>query len=329
MMTSIGDLGMALLLRRNSVRIETDLMRLTEEMATGRVADVTRHLNGNLSALAAIDASRARLAAFAGPVAQATLFTRIQQESLGLIDQTATDLSSGLILATDTGDPTQIQGLATDAAQDFAAALGALNARAGETVVFSGTAAGTAAVLPADQILAALDAVVAGATTGAEVMARVTDWFADPANWYAGGDPRGPMDVGPQAEVTLDVTAADPALRDTLAAMAAVAMIDRGALAGDPQAQSELARAAGETLLAGQSARVDLAARLGTVEARIAEAGTRNEAEIAALDMARNNLVLADPYETAVALEEAQLRLETLYALTARLSGLSLAEYLR
>ena len=99
MMTSIGDLGMALLLRRNAVRIETDLTRLTEEMATGRVADVTRHLNGNLSALAAIDASRARLAAFAGPVAQATLVARIQQESLGLIDQVATDLSSGLILS--------------------------------------------------------------------------------------------------------------------------------------------------------------------------------------------------------------------------------------
>jgi len=39
--------------------------------------------------------------------------------------------------------------------------------------------------------------------------------------------------------------------------------------------------------------------------------------------------VNADPFETASTLQAVQLQLETHYAMTARLSRLSLAEYLR
>ena len=56
---------------------------------------------------------------------------------------------------------------------------------------------------------------------------------------------------------------------------------------------------------------------------------TRQANERNALMLQRSELIGADPYETAAALTERQTQLETLYALTARVSRLSLAAYLR
>ena len=60
----------------------------------------------------------------------------------------------------------------------------------------------------------------------------------------------------------------------------------------------------------------------------VEQADTRNGAQQTALSLARSNLVAADPYETASALTQTEGNLQTLYALTARLSRLSLTDYL-
>mgnify|MGYP006193710875 CR=1 FL=1 len=55
----------------------------------------------------------------------------------------------------------------------------------------------------------------------------------------------------------------------------------------------------------------------------------RNSAEITALELARAKIVSVDPFEAATKVKEAQTQLEMIYAVTARLSSLSLMEYLR
>ena len=64
-------------------------------------------------------------------------------------------------------------------------------------------------------------------------------------------------------------------------------------------------------------------------EARVEDAAARLSARGTALEIARNDMSAADPYETATKLQNVQLQLETHYTLTARLSRLSLTEYLR
>ena len=58
-------------------------------------------------------------------------------------------------------------------------------------------------------------------------------------------------------------------------------------------------------------------------------ASARNGAETSALEIARTDILAIDPYRTATELQSTETRLETLYTLTARLSRLSLSEYLR
>ena len=72
-----------------------------------------------------------------------------------------------------------------------------------------------------------------------------------------------------------------------------------------------------------------LARRIGTVEAQIEVARSRNSAEETSLDILRSEIGSVDPYEAGTRLETIRSQLESLYLVTARVARLSLAEYLR
>jgi flagellar hook-associated protein 3 FlgL len=126
----------------------------------------------------------------------------------------------------------------------------------------------------------------------------------------------------------MQLTAADPAIRDLLEGLALAALVAEGILAGDQVSRAALLKTSGEALLASGNDLATLRAEVGTAEAHIAGTAARNSAEASALEIARGGLIAADPYDTASALEAVQTQIETLYTLTARLSRLSLTDYL-
>jgi flagellar hook-associated protein 3 FlgL len=69
--------------------------------------------------------------------------------------------------------------------------------------------------------------------------------------------------------------------------------------------------------------------RIGLHQQTVERAATANSSALATLELSRNDIRRADPYETAAALTEVQSQLESLYAVTARLSNLNLVDYLR
>ncbi len=107
------------------------------------------------------------------------------------------------------------------------------------------------------------------------------------------------------------------------------ALLNRGILAGQSAGRQDLARRAGLNLLENKTDLTNVAARLGVLEAQIDTAATRNSNEASALQIARSGITEADPYETATRLDETEAQLERIYALTARLSRLSLLDYLK
>ena len=182
------------------------------------------------------------------------------------------------------------------------------------------------AILQVNDFLASVRAALGPVTDAAGVMQRVLDWFAAPDGFsaaYLGTDPAPALPIAEGQRVALDVTAADPALRDTLKALTLGALLSDPAF-GTADSRAMLAQKSGEALAGLATDRAALAGHLGTVQDRLEQAATRNRAEEAALSVARNDLLSVDPYDTATRLREAETRLETLYALTARLSRLSL-----
>jgi flagellar hook-associated protein 3 FlgL len=183
-----------------------------------------------------------------------------------------------------------------------------------------------------EDLLTALQTAATGATTAGQVSAAVNTWFADPlgfGTFYQGGDPLSPTPIAAGESADLSTTAMDQTLRDTLAGFAMAALIDRGVLAGDATERGRLAQQAGQQLVSTEDGRTTLQARIGTVEAQIEAARTRNSAEETSLGILRSDIGSVDPYEAATRLQTIQSQLESLYLVTARVSRLSLAEYLR
>ena len=332
-MVSIGDLARGLMLQRHLTTAKADLTRLSETLASGRHPDAAAVLRGNLGPLAAVEGALSRIDAWQAAAAGLPARMEAQQTALGALHGIAESQAQGLLRLGLAQDQGALALAASDARHHLDAATDLLNTRFADETVFAGTRFDGAAVSGGEALLDALWPLVAGATTAQEAAIRVRDWFDDPAGFstdgYRGGEARPAVPVGPASGAALGVTADDPAIRGTLAGLAMAALIDRGLFAGNPAMQRDLAVRAGEELVGNAAERVYLRGEIGLAEQRLSEVRTRNAAEQSALGIARNAMVAADPFATATELEAARLHLETLHALTARLSGLSLLGALR
>ncbi|SMO86247.1 flagellin C-terminal helical region [Thalassovita litoralis] len=125
--------------------------------------------------------------------------------------------------------------------------------------------------------------------------------------------------------IHLDLRADAPELRDLMADVALAALSADYATA---DVQTGLLKRAGNGLLQDQDNLTALRADLGFAESRIEEIGAGIAAERVSLNYAREALLGVDEYEAATRLENVQFQLEALYTVTARLSGLSLVDYL-
>jgi flagellar hook-associated protein 3 FlgL len=329
---SVGDAALTNVLARQGADLRAQLQRASVEVTTGQHADVSAALRGHLSPLLAIDASLSRLSGYKTTVTDAASLAQAQQGALTALTSLATGITAPLLTSRDFKTPIQVLTLAADARGRLETALGLLNTQAAGRSVFGGTETGAIPLPDADALMTALKTATLGATTAGQVAAAVTSWFADPlgyAAFYQGGGPLSPVPIAPGESAELSTTATDPAFRATLAGLAMAALIDRGALSGNSEEQARLAERAGQELQASQDSRIALAARIGLAEGRIEAAKTRNAAEETSLGLLRSELGSVDGYEAASRLEAARTQLESLYLVTARVSRLSLVDFLR
>ncbi|MBZ4689632.1 MAG: hypothetical protein JG765_883 [Cereibacter sp.] len=329
---SLGDLAHSFMLRRQTVALKAQSQRLSTEMVTGLAADRGAKLGGDFATLGSIDASLARLESFKIAGNEAAGFSGALQSVLTLVDDLAGKTAPLLLTAGTAGTAPLIDPAGMTALQQFEAVMAALNTGFAGRSLLAGAETGKAAVVEAETILTAIETASSGATTAAELATAVNDWFDDPAGYaataYLGGAALAPLSVGPTDEVTLAVTANDPAVRDTLKGLALAALLGRGVFPGESDQRGEVARLAGESLVQSQSTRTGLAAEVGLAEARIEAAAARNAAETTALKIARTELLGVDSYEAATLLETTKTQLETIYALTERISRLTLVDYI-
>jgi flagellar hook-associated protein 3 FlgL len=330
---SLGDLAQSLILRRQNADLKATVTRLSTEVTTGQTADTGRHLAGDLSALTGIDSALARLGSYTRAANEAAFFTGAMQAALTAVQDMAADLSPTLLSTATAGNTGSVLAAAREGRQSFDTAVSLYNTRLGDRALFGGVETAASPLAPPDVLLAAMEVAVIGAVSAADVESALDAWFASPTGFaavgYLGGPPLADLPIAPGQSATVDVTAADPAIRDTLKAFGMAALLDRGLFSGAPQAQAALLRRAGESLAESQNSRALMAGRLGTTEGQIEQASVRNAAETTSLQIARAELLAVDPYEAASRLQEAQGQLESLYAITARLSRLNLVDFLR
>lgn len=334
MLTSFGDLAQAFQSQRQSATLKSTAARLTTELTTGRSQDPARTLSGDFGPLAELGRSLSGLEAFRLASAEAARFSGTMQSVVGRLQSLGSDSAPVLLQAGTSGGAAFVDAAGAVARQSLDAALSALNTRDGGRSVFAGIASNGPAVVDSQALLATLAPIVAAETTAAGVVQAIESFFDAPTGGfgdlgYLGADTAlAPFRVAPGEAVQLDVTANDPALRETLKGLVIGALLDEGVFAGDPLARADLAQNAGERLLTADAGLAQLQGRIGTAEARIAATEARIASEMAGLELRRAEIVGVDSYETATALQQTQAQLEVLFTVTARLSTLKLSDFL-
>ncbi len=333
---SVGDMAQTYQMRLHNTQLKTTLNRLSEEVVTGIQKDVGKAVGGDFTMLSSINRSISAIASYDQATAEAGIFADAMQNSLDLMRTSASEIGVSLMSAATSSTPTLVNTTVATASDMFSSIVDALNTNVSGRYVFSGTATDTKPLDAAEDILSALGAHVAGLTTSADIEAAVEAWFmADPGDggfidqsYHGSQSELGPIRVADGQTVKLQMRAVDPEIREALAGFALAALVSNNYAGSDFTIHSELAQASGERIVAAGSTLASLQAGVGSVQGRISDAQTQNAAEKSSLEIARTNLIGADPYDSATALEAAQSQLETLYTLTARLSSLSLADYL-
>lgn len=334
-LTAIGDLSRHFVALRQNTRLKSEVQTLGQELTTGIVSDATERLRGETARLGHLDRRMAMIESHLSAGREIAQILARMQASLGDIDSRRETLAAELIALPPSLSETRQADLGASAEGTMSAMVAALNTRVAGEALFAGRDVEGAALADAGTMLDDLSAALAGAGDGAAVIARVESWFMDAGGGFEAGGYLG--DTGPVMEHRLgdgrtalvDARADDVALREVLAATALAALVGRGVLAGDAAGRTDLLRESGARLIGASEGLTLVQARLGRAEEIVEESATRQAAERTALAIQRNEMVAADPFETASRLQEVQTRLETSYMVTARLARLTLAEYMR
>jgi len=331
---SIGDLAATYQRRLQSSHLKSTIHQLTQELSSGKISDLRAHTRGNYNALASIEHQLGSLRSYEVAANEATLFASTLQTAFSGVQSHTEAFAPRLLEAAGGGTANWVDAASSEARARFSSVIATLNNTIADRALLGGTATGAPPLADSETMLADLMLTVAGETTAAGVEAAVNAWFDDPGGGfetvgYLGSDtPLAPFRVSNTETVQMDITAADQEIRDILKSFALAAVVDAGALPTHYDEQGELMRSAGEAMLTANGHFAALRGRVGSAEAAIDEAKARNASQTSALELALNEIVAADPYTKAVELEAAQVQLESLYALTARLSNLNLTEYL-
>lgn len=329
---SVGDLAQMFLLKRQNALTKQALTDRATELTTGLAADKGAHVSGDFAPLASLQTSLAQMSGYAAVNMEAGGMAEAMQTALDVIDRQSISASSVLLLAGNGGAATSLGVVGGQTEDAFRTAMSALNARYGDRSLFAGQNTDATALGSADTVMSDLISATAGALTVQDVTTALDSYFADGGPFdttiYQGGAAMSALKVGPEETAQLDIRATDPALKATLKALAMGALLAHGVLGGSQTAQAQLAQTAGQALIAAQGDAVQLAAHLGTVQARIGDADTSNQAQITSLKIAQSKLMSVDPYEATTLLEQAQSQLESLYTITARMARLNLTDYL-
>jgi flagellar hook-associated protein 3 FlgL len=334
-MTSIGDLSQYFISRQHNADLKSRLNSLTQEVSTGKASDMTAHLGADRARLADVDRRLSLMKGYEEATRDIGKSLSSMQVVLDDIEVARAELADHMIKITPNSSDAQVSGAGQAALDSFRDIVSSLNTRFGGSTLFAGTATDQPALASADAMLADLRSALAGAVTATDVTTVIDDWFDDPAGGFAlmgyQGDSGAPIERGIDtgSSVRINARADDPSIKALLKATVQGALAADASLGLPRSTTLTLMQDSGVRLMSAAEPLTQVRADLGLAEERVELARTKHAAGRTAFAIIRNELTQVDPYDSSSALKEVQAQLETHYTVTARLSTLSLVEYLR
>ncbi len=331
----LSDLAASWQLQRNNTSIKTNLSEVGQKLTTGEFLTKDISDAGNIQKLFAIDNSLEILERYK----QSTDAGRVRldgvQSILGQVRDVAANVGLGVLTAVESATISTSLVEARGAGPAMQTIVGLLNTNVAGHSLFSGAASDRAALASSDQIQADIDAIVAAAPDVATALADIDFYFNDPTGGFETTIYTGSLIDAPDIRlsetevISVPIRADDQALRETLRNLSVFAAVANGGFAGSPTQQEAMLLDAATRNLSASDDVIKLRESTGFNQERLEEATARNDAERSGLMISRVDIANVDQYEMATMFQELQGQLEKMYAITARLSGLTLTNFLR
>ena len=228
---TLGDMAQSFQLRRDNARLKTDMMRLAQEMSTGRKADISTAVAGDSGPIAGIERQLGTLKAYGSVTTDAKVFAGGMQIALERVHTLSDNLAPQLMLAEGNGNSRLSDGLVMDAVHAFQAAVISFNGQVAGRSLFGGVATDISPLADPDTMLADLRALTATETTAAGVIAKLDTWFGAGGGFETVGYVGSTTDIEPfrvaeGTDVRAGVRADDPTIREMLKGLALAALTD-------------------------------------------------------------------------------------------------------
>lgn len=316
---------------RNVANLKSRADVVRTETVTGRHEDITAHTRGNVGEAHLLKKAVDDVAAYQENLTFSIGRASATQASLNSITTDSSRISTAALAAVQRDDTAVLRTSADEARATITTIFSALNASVGGRALFGGDVAEQFPLASHEQLLTDIETIVAGAADAATAETLIDTYFNDPAggfatNIYQGGAGTAPeVEIAPGARLDVSAKADDPVIKDLLRGLVSLAVFES---AGFTDAQA-FAEAGATRALESESSFTELRARIGIGEGRMEAARSRYADEEAALTTLFNQRTARDPFEAASELKLLESQLESSFLLTARLSQLSLSNYLR
>jgi flagellar hook-associated protein 3 FlgL len=346
--TPISTLGIANSTRLSMVKAQNALAKASEELSSGRFADVGLALGARTGQSVELRQELARIETILDTNGLVAARLDTSQAALSNIQGIAEDFLGVLIAVRE--NPQAADVVAPQAELNLKSLFGSLNANLNGQYLFAGINTDVEPLAdyrgpPASAAKAAVDAAFAGFFgfgQGDPAVAGITraqmetfvdtalaPLFADPqwgATWSTASDENLSSRVSTNEVIATSANANEQPFRDL--AMAYTMLVDLGADAlPAPAYEALVERAIG--LVGGAMQDVTtIQARLGVAQNRVADASERMSIQRDILTGQITDLENVDPYEAATRVNALMSQVEVSYSLTARIREMSLLRYL-
>jgi len=245
------------------------------------------------------------------------------------------DFGAPILASITQGDISSADRQAASAQSAFDRAVASLHTRFGDRSLFAGAAVDANATATSETILNEVRALIVAETDPLDVITIVDDYFNGPGGFDATGY-LGSANDAPNVELAegdrlaYAVRADQSEIKDVLSALALTVIGSEGGWPGaSDTANLILYNEASRRSIAAETGIVEVRANLGTAEQRIEEASVANTAEGLFLSAALNRIIQRDPFEAAAEFTAIETQLQAVFSITARLSSLTLTNFLR
>lgn len=334
--SSIGDLSRSFHTRLANITMKSRLDTLTNEVVSGLKSDVARSLSGDLSRINYLQTRLSQLDIYDQNATTVEGRLSGMQSAAATVQNLLSSLAPTFLSEARSASPETLALRVSAANEDFNTVIRALNTEVAGKFVFSGARTNVKPLSSRDDIQAAILTEVAGLTDVNDILTAIDNWFDAPAGgagfldtaYHGSANPAGLVPVTDTQVAGNGTLGSDHALREVLKGFAIISLVSASPGTYDINETRDLLHGAAERLHAGDFALTNMRANIGISEQAVARAKTQNTAERSTLTISRGAIISADPYETALALKEAETGMQNIFALTARLSKLNLADYL-